>query len=86
MERKRLDCLLISFGICPEYRGKGLGKYLLSKTLSAMRDMECSIVTLNTSAKDKAAVQLYKKFGFKGHKWYHKETESFIWRMQKLLQ
>jgi len=52
------------FGILPEFQGKGLSRYLLEKTLAWVRETGYQ-VKLEVHASNKAAINLYKKYGFK---------------------
>lgn len=50
-------------GVRPEYRGKGLGKFLLAHSLSKMRDQGCRRAWFTWS--DQENLNFYKSFGFK---------------------
>lgn len=50
-------------GVRPEYRGRGLGKYLLAHSLSKMKDLGCRQAWFSWS--DQENLDFYKNFGFK---------------------
>lgn len=52
------------FGILPEYQGKGLSKYLLEESLEYVKETGYQ-VKLEVHRKNKVAIKLYKKYGFK---------------------
>ena len=54
-----------SFYVCVGYRNQGIGKKLLKSTLDILRDENFEQVELTVDAENKAAVNLYKGFGFK---------------------
>jgi ribosomal protein S18 acetylase RimI-like enzyme len=51
-------------GILKEYRGQGLGRALLEKTLTAAREQKLERVELEVYASNFVAVRLYKRHGF----------------------
>jgi putative acetyltransferase len=57
-----------AIGIANGYRGKGLGKYLMSAIIERAKnefDPKLEIIQLEVHANNKAAIALYKKMGFK---------------------
>lgn len=52
------------FGILPEYQGQGLSKQLIEETLEYVRKTG-NQVKLEVHSTNKAAIELYKKYGFK---------------------
>ena len=55
---------LESIGIHPKFRGKGLGKTLLSKSIQVLRNQEAQNFTLGVDPVNTPAVGLYEQFGF----------------------
>ena len=51
-------------GIVPEHRGRGLGRALVLKSLYGFRTSGLSRVTLEVTATNVPAVELYKSIGF----------------------
>lgn len=47
-----------------EYRGLGIAKELISRTLDKMVDLQCDEIILETEAVNKGALKLYENFGF----------------------
>ncbi len=56
---------IVSFGIDPKWRGRGLGRRLLEDTLRLIRLEGVKIVTLQVRSSNSAALSLYQKVGFK---------------------
>jgi len=52
-------------GIAPEHRGRGLGRALVLKSLSGFQAVGVSRVYLDVTARNTAAVQLYRSLGFR---------------------
>jgi mycothiol synthase len=62
-------------GVDPDYRGKGVGMYLLAGGLSYLKSRGVRIVHLTVDSKNKAARALYRTVGFEAWKssvWYEK--------------
>ena len=55
---------LSSFSIKEEYQGKGFGKYYLTKVLKELEMFPIKYITINVSAENLIALNLYKKLGF----------------------
>lgn len=55
---------LESIGVKPKYRGMGLGKILLSKSLKILGDQQVQRLTLGVDPVNTPAVSLYNQFGF----------------------
>lgn len=63
--RKPGETRLVHFGILPEFRGRGLARYLLSEALAAAFAVGRPLVTLETNTLDHpAALRLYQEAGF----------------------
>lgn len=59
-------------GIIPEYRGKGLGALLVLKALESFRSLGMKCATLEVTALNQRAVDLYRRLGFKRRKTIYK--------------
>jgi len=59
-----------SFGMVvhPEYRGKGLGTFMLRQAVSLCRKMECKKIRLTADKDNKVGIYMYKREGFKFNK------------------
>jgi ribosomal protein S18 acetylase RimI-like enzyme len=55
----------IGMGLMKEYRGKGIGRALLEKLISAAPDRGLEKLELVVLADNESAIQLYKSVGFK---------------------
>jgi len=65
-------------GVTPEFRGQGMGKYILSSALSYLTSKGIQSVELTADTGNPAAVSLYTKAGFKlktALVWYEKEIQ-----------
>jgi len=51
--------------VLPEFRGKGIGKKLIAKSLNRLKVEGVKAVRLTVLTKNEIAVKLYEKFGFK---------------------
>jgi ribosomal protein S18 acetylase RimI-like enzyme len=52
-------------GVAPEHRGLGLGRALLLKSLDGFRELGIRKVSLEVTADNLPAVELYQKLGFR---------------------
>jgi ribosomal protein S18 acetylase RimI-like enzyme len=66
-----------NIGICPEFRGLGLGRALLLKALSGFRQAGLLRVYLEVSAANSAAVKLYQSVGFEVVGTRYREAAAF---------
>lgn len=63
--RKSGETRIVHFGILPEFRGRGLARYLLSEAVEAAFRCGAPLVTLETNTLDHpAALKLYEDAGF----------------------
>lgn len=53
-----------SIAVAPEYRRIGVAKILLTKLLDAITKRGATFIVLEVRPSNKAAIELYKKFGF----------------------
>jgi ribosomal-protein-alanine N-acetyltransferase len=78
----RGESQLYSITIDSAWRGQGIGKMLLSHMIEKSRVLGCDIMTLEVRAGNTAAIELYKKLGFKevGRRkgYYRKEREDAV--------
>jgi GNAT superfamily N-acetyltransferase len=51
-------------GIVPDYRGKGIGKQLMNKTLELYREEGVHIATLEALSQNERAIRLYRSVGY----------------------
>lgn len=65
-------------GVTPQHRKKGLGKALLLKLMSSLESYNLNKITLEVSAQNLAAIQLYRNLGFRKTKLIYKEVLSFF--------
>jgi GNAT superfamily N-acetyltransferase len=71
------DMWLAYFGIMPEFRGRGLGKWLLSEALAAAWLREPERVRVETcTLDDPRALPLYQRMGFVPYERRHKVIEA----------
>jgi GNAT superfamily N-acetyltransferase len=71
------DVWLAYFGIMPEFRGRGLGKWLLSEAIAAAWLREPERVRVETcTLDDPRALPLYQRMGFVPYERRHKVIEA----------
>ncbi len=56
---------LINIAVSPAYRREGIGSLLLTQMINYARSSSKQIITLEVRVSNYAAIQFYKKFGFK---------------------
>lgn len=61
---KRKKANIFSLGILPAFRGQGISKRLLDKTLKELCTFGFKHITLEVRTDNPNAIALYKKFGF----------------------
>ncbi len=64
-----------NLGITPEHRGRGLGTCLLHQALGGFREAGLKRAFLEVTAKNAAAVRLYRRVGFRHVKTVYKSVE-----------
>jgi len=63
-------------GIVPEHRGRGLGTFLLYKSLAGFRDAAAiTKVSLEVTAHNSGAIRLYRRLGFRKVRTVYKTAE-----------
>lgn len=65
-------------GVIPQERRKGLAKALLLKLISSLERYNINKITLEVTAQNIAAIQLYRGLGFRKTKLIYKENLSFF--------
>jgi ribosomal protein S18 acetylase RimI-like enzyme len=55
---------VLGIGLLPEWRGRGVGRRLMQRTLEAARDFPLTRVELSVRADNERAIALYRKIGF----------------------
>jgi putative acetyltransferase len=60
----------------PELRGRGLGRYILERTVNNARRLGFKRMTLETASVLEKAIRLYTRFGFKPHEIKHRSARS----------
>lgn len=55
---------ITNMAVHPEFRKKGVGSALLTSLIESSKDWGCNSLTLEVRSSNKAAKDLYKKFGF----------------------
>jgi ribosomal protein S18 acetylase RimI-like enzyme len=51
--------------VLPEYRGRGLGHYLIEASVTALRRVKASELSLTVTSNNRGAVKLYEALGFR---------------------
>ena len=57
-------CGVLGMGLLPEYRGRGLGRPLMTRSLDAARAFGLARVELTVRVDNQRALELYRKLGF----------------------
>ena len=56
---------LQNVGVVPEHRGRGLGRWLMVRSLAGFRSAGIRRVSLEVTARNRAAQRLYRRLGFR---------------------
>jgi ribosomal protein S18 acetylase RimI-like enzyme len=64
-----------NLGVLPEYRGRGLGRALLLKALAGFAATGVGRAFLEVTARNEAAVRMYRDVGFRNHKTLYRGVE-----------
>ena len=59
------DAHIANFAVSPDYRNRGVGKYLFAESLAYIRKLGGDHVSLEVRVSNIPAQQLYRKFGFR---------------------
>src|SRR5262249_18214418 len=70
--RDRYFGAIQNVGVVPEYRGRGLGVFLLLKSLHGFRMAGLKRVYLEVTARNEGAVRLYHRLGFRSTRTIYK--------------
>lgn len=65
-----------NLGVVDRYRGRGLGAALLLKALAGFRQAGLALGFLEVTARNEAAVRLYRRLGFRRKKTIYKAVET----------
>ena len=79
---------LTNIAVVPSYRGKNIAKLLLNSILGIAREAECENIFLDVRPTNKAAIGLYKRFGFhelyQRPNYYHSPVEDALVMVKNL--
>ena len=64
-----------NLGVIPEYRGRGIGRALLSKALAGFASSGASRAMLEVTARNEPAVRMYRDVGFRSRKTLYRGVE-----------
>lgn len=71
------DYYLSNIAVDPHFRGQGIGSFILQNAFQIARDKGCNRVLLDVTFKNKRAMKLYERFGFKVN---GKNVSRWIWK------
>jgi len=77
-----------NIAVSPEFKGQGAGSLLMEGLIKEARRLKITAMTLEVRESNKAAINLYKKYGFaqegirRGFYSYPNEDAIIMWRMQ----
>ena len=72
------DTGVVGMGVLREYRGRGIGKELLSQALIAIGQKKFQRIELTVRADNLAAINLYKKHGFIVEAHFQREEQGKV--------
>ena len=79
---------LTNIAVVPAYRGKNIAKLLLNSIFGIAREAECENIFLDVRPSNRAAISLYKKFGFlelyERPNYYHSPVEDALVMVKNL--
>jgi len=82
------EAQLINIAVAPEYRGKSIAKTLLKHILEIAQKADCENLFLEVRPSNKAAIGLYRSFGFLDlycrPDYYHSPTEDALVMVKNL--
>lgn len=64
-----------NLGVVPDYRGRGLGRALLLKSLEGFAASGCTRAYLEVTAQNEAAVRMYRDLGFRCYRTIYRGVE-----------
>ena len=59
------EAQIYNIAVAPDFRRQGVGEALLTHMIDVSRENNCELITLEVRAGNAAAMELYKKLGFK---------------------
>jgi ribosomal protein S18 acetylase RimI-like enzyme len=71
-----------NLGVIPAYRGLGLGMAVLLKALHGFRQTGLGRATLEVTAQNEVAIQMYRKVGFRFRKTIYKVSEPSSYSLE----
>ena len=71
-----------NLGVIPAYRGRGLGKAILLQALHGFRRCGLARTTLEVTAQNEAAVQMYRRVGYRFRKTLYKMVEASTYQLE----
>ena len=77
---------ITNIAVYPEYRGQGIGHYLVKKLINICEERDMTSITLEVRASNSVAQSLYKKYGFeeagirRGYYTDTKEDAIIMWK------
>jgi ribosomal protein S18 acetylase RimI-like enzyme len=72
------------FAVTPEFRGRGLAKYLIEKIEEIARTLGCCKITLEVLEGNKIAQGVYQACGFSGYELDPQMGRAVFWQKQLL--
>ncbi|MCX7800911.1 MAG: GNAT family N-acetyltransferase [Fimbriimonadales bacterium] len=79
---------IAGFGVFPEFRGRGIGRWFLERLVQEARDRGESRIWLEVLLENEPAVRLYESAGFRRHRtlagWIAREFEGVFGRAQEI--
>jgi ribosomal protein S18 acetylase RimI-like enzyme len=73
------DYYLSNVGVDTQFRGQGIGTYILENAFKIAEKKRCRRVILDVTFKNEGALRLYERFGFKV---YGKTSGKWLWKDQ----
>lgn len=74
------EALIYNFGIIPEYRGRGFGRQMLTRTIQELLATGQQRITLEVETANKHALRLYESCGFKESSQYDYYAKEITYR------
>ena len=77
-----------NFAVSPDHRGKGIGEKIIKRILLEAKERACKSIVLSVRESNKAAINLYTKFGFvevgRRKRYYRLPTEDAVTMLKTL--
>jgi ribosomal protein S18 acetylase RimI-like enzyme len=73
-----------NLGIIPAYRGKGLGAALLLQALHGFRQSGLAKASLEVTAQNETAIQMYRHYGFRFRKTLYRTVDTSTYRLEPI--